>query len=139
MQRIEDRLARLSAEDRVGLMTHMVYGFPSPEESRRVAETMLESGVDFLEVQLPFSDPTADGPTITAACQTALDNGARIQVFCRRRHILQRVLERKFWLIAVSWVRYSENRPRDFIGSEGGATLTAGFVCFQIDVLEGGK
>ena len=78
-QRIEERLARLSAEDRVGLMTHIVYGFPSPEESRRVAETMLESGVDFLEVQLPFSDPTADGPTITAACQTALDNGARIQ------------------------------------------------------------
>ena len=76
---LDDALARVASEGRVGLMTHIVYGYPTVEESRQIAETMLESGVDLLEVQLPCSDPTADGPTITAACQTALDNGARIQ------------------------------------------------------------
>jgi tryptophan synthase alpha chain len=76
---LDDALARIASDGRVGLMTHIVYGYPSIDESRQIAEAMLESGVDLLEVQLPFSDPTADGPTITAACQTALDNGARVQ------------------------------------------------------------
>lgn len=69
----------LQRDGRVGLMTHIVYGYPSVEGSREIVEAMVRAGVDLIEVQLPFSDPTADGPTITAACQTALEGGARVR------------------------------------------------------------
>jgi tryptophan synthase alpha chain len=59
-------------------MTHIVFGYPTTEASRKLVEVMVRAGVDLIEIQLPFSDPTADGPTITRACQTALDRGVRV-------------------------------------------------------------
>ncbi len=41
-------LARLQDEGRVGLMTHIVYGYPTVEESRRIVEVMVRSGVDII-------------------------------------------------------------------------------------------
>jgi tryptophan synthase alpha chain len=57
------------------LMTHIVAGYPDLETSGRLVEVMVESGVDMVEIQIPFSDPLADGPTIATANQTALGNG----------------------------------------------------------------
>lgn len=59
-------------------MTHIVAGYPSLEESFEVALTMAESGVSYIEIQIPFSDPVADGPTIMQANQEALKNGIRV-------------------------------------------------------------
>ena len=59
----------------IQLMTHLVAGYPSMLECERLAETMIESGVSFLEIQIPFSDPVADGPTIEAANHKALEQG----------------------------------------------------------------
>ncbi|MEP0071915.1 MAG: tryptophan synthase subunit alpha [Marinomonas sp.] len=53
-------------------MTHVVYGYPSIQESLDWMATLLAAGADFIEVQFPFSDPVADGPTIVAACHGAL-------------------------------------------------------------------
>ena len=55
------------------LMTHVVYGYPTVEESLEIMQLMLDKGVELLEVQFPFSDPVADGPTITTACHHALE------------------------------------------------------------------
>ena len=55
------------------LMTHVVYGYPSIEKSLEIMQLMLDQGVGLLEVQFPFSDPVADGPTITTACHHALE------------------------------------------------------------------
>lgn len=63
---------------RPGLMAHLVVGYPTIGASRQIAQALLRSGVDILEVQIPFSDPTADGPTITLACHKALELGARV-------------------------------------------------------------
>ncbi|MDF2379066.1 MAG: tryptophan synthase subunit alpha [Candidatus Gracilibacteria bacterium] len=57
------------------LMTHIVAGYPSMQESEQIALTMLESGVKYLEIQIPFSDPIADGATIMQANQDSLQNG----------------------------------------------------------------
>ena len=76
--RLDRALEKLRAEGRVGLMTHIVFGYPSAEESRAIVERMARSGADAIEVQIPFSDPTADGPVITEACQRALDGGVRV-------------------------------------------------------------
>lgn len=56
-------------------MTHIVAGYPTPKESEKIALAMYESGVSFIEVQMPFSDPIADGPTIMKANEVALRNG----------------------------------------------------------------
>ena len=61
------------------LMTHMVLGYPSLEDSFRIVETMVDSGVDLMELQIPFSEPIADGPVIVRANQRALERGATVE------------------------------------------------------------
>lgn len=56
------------------LMTHVVYGYPTIPKSLAIMQLMLDKGVELLEVQFPFSDPVADGPTITIACHVALEH-----------------------------------------------------------------
>jgi tryptophan synthase alpha chain len=60
------------------LMTHIVLGYPSFDESFKVIETMVKAGVDIMELQIPFSEPTADGPVIVRANQEALDSGVTV-------------------------------------------------------------
>ena len=76
--RIEAAFEKIRSDGRVGLMTHIVAGYPDLDTSRALIERMVELGVDIIEIQIPFSDPTADGPTITKACQDALDGGVRV-------------------------------------------------------------
>lgn len=57
------------------LMTHAVAGYPDLATSERFMKAILASGGDILEAQLPFSDPSADGPAIVAANRQALDSG----------------------------------------------------------------
>lgn len=57
------------------LMTHVVLGYPSLEKSIELVKVMAASGACFIELQIPFSDPLADGPTISHANQIALSNG----------------------------------------------------------------
>ena len=58
------------------LMTHVVAGYPDMETTELMVLLMEESGVDMVEIQIPFSDPIADGVTIAGANQMALENGA---------------------------------------------------------------
>lgn len=57
------------------LMAHLVVGYPDLATSFRTAEAYVRAGVRILELQLPFSHPTADGPTITRANQVAVSQG----------------------------------------------------------------
>jgi tryptophan synthase alpha chain len=60
---------------RLKVMTHVVAGYPDLETSRNLILAMAEAGADMIEVQIPFSDPLADGATIMAANHKALQNG----------------------------------------------------------------
>jgi tryptophan synthase alpha chain len=60
------------------LMTHIVLGYPSFDDSFRIIETMVAAGVDLMELQIPFSEPIADGPVILHANQKALERGATV-------------------------------------------------------------
>ncbi len=60
------------------LMTHIVLGYPSLEVNREVIKQMVENGVDCIEMQIPFSEPMADGPVIVKANQEALANGTKV-------------------------------------------------------------
>jgi tryptophan synthase alpha chain len=69
---------RLELKD-ILLMTHIVAGYPSYEDSVEIVKAMEESGVDIVEFQLPFSEPIADGPVILRANQEALKRGASLE------------------------------------------------------------
>lgn len=64
---------------RMPIMAHLVLGYPTLAESLRTAATYIDAGVEILELQIPFSHPTADGPVITAACQEATLQGVSVQ------------------------------------------------------------
>lgn len=60
------------------LMTHVVVGYPSLRETEDLVLLMDKVGVDYIELQIPFSDPLADGPTIMKACEASLGNGTKV-------------------------------------------------------------
>ena len=75
MSRIAERLARAGADGRAALITYLCAGDPAPALTPDLLVAAAEAGADILEVGMPFSDPTADGPTIQAASRRALDAG----------------------------------------------------------------
>jgi tryptophan synthase alpha chain len=60
------------------LMTHVICGYPSFEENYQELEVMAEAGVDLVELQFPFSEPSADGPLFVKANQLSLKNGTTV-------------------------------------------------------------
>ncbi|MCW5925155.1 MAG: tryptophan synthase subunit alpha [Saprospiraceae bacterium] len=80
------------------IMAHLVVGYPSLEESLRTAEAYIRAGVQVLELQIPFSHPTADGPIITAACREAVRQGVTVRdcvvaiAALRKRHPSQEIV-----------------------------------------------
>jgi tryptophan synthase alpha chain len=69
------------------IMAHLVAFYPDKDGSLEVARALTDGGAAYLEVQFPFSDPTADGPVIQRACSRALAAGftmdAGFQLLCR--------------------------------------------------------
>ena len=66
---------KTSKNERPALMTHVVLGYPSLNESINIVCAMSNSGAKFIELQIPFSDPMADGPSIMHANEVALSQG----------------------------------------------------------------
>ena len=60
---------------KIKLMSHLVAGYPSDELSLEAARALVAGGADILEIQLAFSDPSADGPAIQGACTKVLERG----------------------------------------------------------------
>jgi tryptophan synthase alpha chain len=75
---LEQTLRKKREERDILLMTHIVLGHPNFDDCLRVVETMVEAGVDLMELQIPFSEPIADGPVILHANQRALEAGATV-------------------------------------------------------------
>ncbi len=69
--------ARLDGK-KILLMTHLVLGYPSFASNREVIRQMVDAGVDLIEMQIPFSEPMADGPVILKANQEAIAAGTRV-------------------------------------------------------------
>ena len=74
------RKAELPAKQRPAMiMTHVVCGYPSFDDNWKELEIMEEFGVDLVELQFPFSEPSADGPLFVKANQEAIANGVHVQ------------------------------------------------------------
>lgn len=70
--------SQLKKNKNIKIMTHIVAGYPDLETNMEMILLMQDSGVDMVEIQIPFSDPMADGPSIMMANQTALDSGLKV-------------------------------------------------------------
>ncbi len=76
---VESYIREKLKEKEILLMTHIVIGYPSFEASMEIVKEMVEAGVDLMELQIPFSEPMADGPVILHANQEALHRGATVE------------------------------------------------------------
>lgn len=76
---LEDYIRQRLEQKEILLMTHIVIGYPSLKESYDIVESMVAAGVDLMELQIPFSEPIADGPVILRANQESLNRGVTIK------------------------------------------------------------
>ena len=75
MNRIERAFQNAQSQDRSAFVSYVCAGDPNPATSLQVCRALLRSGVDILEIGVPFSDPLADGLTNQLAAQRALEAG----------------------------------------------------------------
>lgn len=73
--RLQQRLAELGEQKRAGFVPFIMAGDPSMETTRTLLHALASHGADVIELGIPFSDPTADGPIIQAAGLRALKAG----------------------------------------------------------------
>jgi tryptophan synthase alpha chain len=66
-------------KDKIALMTHQVIGYPDMKTNERALEIFEKNGVEYTELQIPFSDPSADGPTFVKANQESLNSGTTVR------------------------------------------------------------
>ena len=77
--RLDAAFARAKHEKRPLIIAYLCIGDPSVEASFAIAKALLDAGADVLELGAPFSDPTADGPTIARASQRAITAGGSMR------------------------------------------------------------
>ncbi|MFE4463950.1 tryptophan synthase subunit alpha [Oerskovia sp. NPDC056781] len=73
------RIDEVAAEGRAALIGYLPVGYPSVEGTVQAATALVESGVDIIELGLPYTDPVMDGPVIQRAVEHALAGGTRVR------------------------------------------------------------
>jgi len=76
---LSDVFARARAEQRTVFIPYIMGGDPTIAASFEIVIELSALGAGIIELGIPFSDPIADGPTIAAAAQRALANGATVE------------------------------------------------------------
>lgn len=83
MARLERTFQERTAAGKKTLIAYLCVGDPTVEESVELALACVAAGADVLELGVPFSDPTADGPAIARASQRAIARGGGLQATLR--------------------------------------------------------
>ncbi len=76
--RIDARFEQLASAGRAALIPFVTAGDPDPDWSVDVLHALADAGADLIEIGVPFSDPTADGPVIQAASERAIARGVSL-------------------------------------------------------------
>ncbi len=77
---MKNRINQKLAEEKKLLSIYFTAGYPSLQDTVKIIEDLEKSGVDMIEIGLPFSDPLADGPTIQESSTVALKNGMTTKI-----------------------------------------------------------
>ncbi len=79
VEALDAAFAQAKAAGRGALVPYLCAGDPDLDTSDALLEMLADSGVDAIELGIPYGDPLADGPTVAAAAQRALDGGASLE------------------------------------------------------------
>jgi len=99
-------------KDKNLLSIYFTCGYPKLDDTTSVILALEESGVDFIEVGLPYSDPLADGPTIQESSHKALENGINLDVIFEQLKTIKGI--NKTPLVAMGYLnqllKYGEDK-----------------------------
>lgn len=79
MANLRNKIESLRKDKEILLMSHVVMGHPSFTDNHKLADEYVRVGVDFIELQFPFSEPIADGPVLMRANHSALKSKVDIE------------------------------------------------------------
>lgn len=117
-------LEKCRAEGRAALIGYLPVGFPTVEGSIAAMRVLVESGVDIVEIGVPYSDPVMDGPVIQDAAVRALAGGVRLSdIFIAARAVSDAgagALVMTYWNPVL---RYGVDRFAGDLKAAGGAGL----------------
>ncbi len=122
---VENVIDQAAAEGRGVLIGYLPAGFPSVPASIDALVALAESGVDIIELGVPYSDPIMDGVVIQQATNASLDNGFRLtQLFDIVRAVTAKVSTPI--LVMTYWnpvIQYGVDRFARDLKAAGGAGL----------------
>ena len=75
MTRLQTTFSKLKAQNKTALIPYVMAGFPYADVTPDLMHGMVKAGADVIELGIPFSDPSADGPVIQKAGEKALALG----------------------------------------------------------------
>lgn len=79
--KVTNRINELFERKKTNILSvYYTAGFPSLDDTLRIARYLQAAGADLIEIGIPFSDPVADGPTIQDSNKKALDNGMTLKL-----------------------------------------------------------
>lgn len=123
---VAQAFARAAAEGRSALIGYLPAGFPDHALSVRLICAMVDSGVDIVEVGLPYSDPLMDGPVIQQAVNQALAAGSTTDTVIQ---VVREVTEAGATAVVMSYwnpiERYGVQRFASALQQAGGSGLIA--------------
>ncbi|MBW1784484.1 MAG: tryptophan synthase subunit alpha [Deltaproteobacteria bacterium] len=98
------------------LMTHIVLGYPSFDDCFSLVKTMVDAGVDVMELQIPFSEPIADGPVILHANHKALQAGVSVDACFKFAGMLTRTFDIPFLFMSYYNILFKYGMERFLSG-----------------------
>ena len=91
---VDNRLGKLFAEKNKSILNvYCTAGYPQLNSTIEVMEALQQSGVDIIELGIPYSDPIADGPVIQQSNMQALENGMNIHLLFEQLKNLRATIE----------------------------------------------
>lgn len=126
MKHSAEAIRRELDKGNAALIAYLPLGYPTVEKSIEAAKTLIDNGVDIIELGFPYSDPGMDGPVIERASVVALENGTHLEdLFEAVRQIAATgvpALSMTYWN-PVHWYGV-ERFARDFSAAGGAGLIT---------------
>ncbi len=93
MSRVSNTFQKVRERDEKLLSVFVTAGYPHLESAPELVWQLEESGADLIEIGIPFSDPTADGPTIQHSSKIALENGMNLNLALKQIRTIRKKSE----------------------------------------------
>ena len=118
---LEDYIRQKIEKRGILLMAHTVVGYPDLASSFELVKTIVSAGVDLMELQIPFSEPIADGPVILKANQSALAAGIKVDECFEFAHRVTQTFDIPFLFMTYYNIVFKRGEDRFFAeASEAG-------------------